>query len=267
VSKVKPLLPEPLAAARRILAECDVQHPRDIQVEAIAARYGAMIFYGPITTAHGSITRSAKKAVIWIDQRAKGQPRADFTAAHELGHHVLHELVDHFEQCQGEEGQPPRGSTEARQTESRRRAVEREADQFSVELRMPEAWGAPLCDRPRPTLDDIDRVARTFRASFHASALRFLELTSAPCALVRTVGGKIKRSTETEAFPGRIVQTRAVHPASVAARLQTRRAGGEEGPREVPGEAWGDAGGAGFVEETIALGPELGVMSWIRPIA
>ena len=52
-------------------------------------------------------------------------------------------------------------------------------------------------------------------------------------------------------------------------RLQDRRAGldtdGE--PREVPGAAWGNDGGRGFLEHTINLGPQLGVMSWVVALA
>jgi hypothetical protein len=70
VSKVKPLLPGPVAAARRVLAECDVRHPRDIHVEAMAARYGAMVIYGPTHTARGSITRTATRAIILVDEKA-----------------------------------------------------------------------------------------------------------------------------------------------------------------------------------------------------
>jgi len=259
LSKVKPLLPGPVAAARRVLAECDVRHPRDIRVEAMAARYGAMMVYGPVATARGSIVRTAKRAVIWVDEKAKGQPRGDFTGAHEFAHHLLHDVVDHFAQCRG-------GERASRDEDERARAVEREADCFSAELLMPETWAAPLCDVASPTLDDVYRLTRTFPTSFHASAIRFIELTRAPCAFVHTVRGKIKRSVETEAFPGRIVQRRAVHAATLAADLQDVRAGadGYAEPREVPGAAWGDERhGRAFVEQTIALGPEIGVMSWV----
>jgi hypothetical protein len=80
------------------------------------------------------------------------------------------------------------------------------------------------------------------------------------------VRGKIKRSVETEGFPGKIVQRRPVHPATLAAGLQDVRAGsdGYAEPREVPGAAWGDERrGRAFVEQTIALGPEIGAMSWV----
>jgi hypothetical protein len=66
------------------------------------------------------------------------------------------------------------------------------------------------------------------------------------------------------------VQRRAVHPDSFAAQLQDARAGsgdGEGKPRVVPGSAWGAPGDVELLEFTIALGPRLGVMSWIVPAA
>ncbi len=267
MSKVKPLLPGPVAAARRVLDECDVRHPRDIHVEAMAARYGAVVLYVPITTARGAILRSANRAVIWIDEDARGEPRAGFTGAHELAHLLLHNVVDHFAQCQGDESATFARSAEAREADRKVRAIEREANHFSTELLMPEKWAAPLCTDPRPTLDDVHRLARTFRTSFHASAIRFLELTEAPCAFVHTVDGRIKRSIETRTFPGTIVQRRPVHPDSHAARLQNERAGVNSEPREVAGAAWGCERGERLIEHTVVLGPDVGVFSWIVPAA
>ena len=267
MSKVKPLLPGPVAAARRVLDECDVRHPRDIYVEAMAARYGAIVVYGPMSTARGAIVRTANRAVIWIDERAKGEPRADFTGAHEFAHHLLHGIIDHFAQCHGDESAAFARSPEAREADKRVRAVEREANHFSTELLMPEKWAAPLCKDPRPTLDDVDRLARTFRTSFHASAIRFLELTEAPCAFVHSVAGRIKRSSETASFPGTIVQRRELHPGSAAARLQHERAGASHEPREVAGAAWGCERGERLVEHAVVLGPDVGVFSWIVPAA
>jgi hypothetical protein len=269
LSKVKPLSPRSVAAARRVLSECDVRGPRDIHVEAMAARYGAVIMYGPLATACGSIMRTREHAIIRVDEKLRGTPRGDFTGGHEFAHHLLHEVVDHFAQCAGEGPAPLRGSPEAREAreaDQRRRAVEREAEHFTAELLMPEAWAAPMCAAPRPTLDDVHRVARTFRTSLRASAIRYVELAQAPCALVYTVGGKITRSTETLSFPGEIIQRRAVHPRAVAASLQGARPGADGVPREVPGAAWGDPGGPGFVEHAIARGPDFGVMSWIVPL-
>jgi hypothetical protein len=254
MSKVKPLLPGPVAAARRVLAKCDVRHPRDIHVEAMAAKCGAMVVYGPLSTACGTIVRTERRAVIRVDEKWRDTPRGDFTTAHEFAHFDLHSIVDHFAQCLGEADAPARAPWKSwrdeRDAAKVARLIEREANHFSVELLMSQQWCEPLCRAPRPTLDDVDRVVRTFRTSFEASALRYLEVTSAPCALVRSVGGVIKRSTETASFPGRIVQTR--HDGE---------------PRVVPGAAWGfeSAHGETFIEHALALGPDLGVLSWLVP--
>ena len=161
--KVKPLDAIAVAAARRVLADADVRHPRDIRVEAIAARFGALIIPGRHTTARGSIVRAGRRAVIRIDERAVGKPWGNFTCAHEFGHHQMHDLVDHFEQCEGDGGER-RGGTAWR--------IEREANHFASEFLIPEALGTPFCAAPRPTVDDIDRLARTFNTSFEMSAIQ-----------------------------------------------------------------------------------------------
>jgi Zn-dependent peptidase ImmA (M78 family) len=250
-----------VAEARRVLEECEVRGPRDIDVEVIAARYGAMVEYRALATAAGVIARTSRRAVIHVAEKDRGLGRGRFTALHEFAHHRLHDVADHFAQCDGG----------ARVVRGRswwtRLVIEREANHFSTEVLMPEAWAAPMCQAPRPTLDDVDRLARHFRVSLRASAIRYVELAKGPCALVHSVGGRVKRSTETASFPGTIDEGEDLSRQCVAAGLQDARAGASGEPREVRGMAWGDPGGAGFVEHAIALGPDVGVLSWVVPAA
>jgi Zn-dependent peptidase ImmA (M78 family) len=251
--KVKPLDPVSVAAARRVLSECDVQHARDIHIEAIAARYGAMILPGKQATARGSIMRAGQHAVIRIPETAMGRSWGRFTGAHETGHHCMHPLADHFEQCHGERDDEKRGGTAWR--------IEREANHFATELLIPEAFGAPLCMAARPTVDDVEHLARTFNTSFEMSAIRMVQLAKAPCAVVLSVDGQIKWAPESLTFPGKIVQKRMVQPTSIAERARKPKRG-DERPREVPGEAWG--GDVPFLEQALRVGPGR-VLSWIVP--
>jgi hypothetical protein len=251
--KIKPLSPISVATALGVLAEANVSHPRHIHAEALAVRNGARVLYGPIRTASASLVRTGKHAVIWVKEEDRGQPRALFTILHEVGHLLLHALLDHFRQCDEDAG--------ARDFFDYR--IETEANHFATEVAMPEWLASPLCAAPCPTLDDVDRLTSTFRTSFTASAIRLVQLTKAPCAFVFSRDGRVKWAPESTAFPGKIVRGRALHPQSLAARVTWRRAGADAGPREVPGEAWG--GSAPFVEHAIALGPKAGVMSWIAP--
>src|SRR5579863_5063811 len=122
--KVRRLSSKAVAAAHRILEDAGVRGPRDIDVVRIAQRHGAVVLYGPTTTMRASIVRTRRHAIIWVDETAQGQPSALFPAAHELGHHALHDLVDHFAQCEGDS---------AERTHDDRR-VEREANDFATEL-------------------------------------------------------------------------------------------------------------------------------------
>jgi len=244
--KVRVPSPDAVAAARRVVAECDVRHPRDIRVEAIATRYDAFVLYGPVATARASIVRAASRAVIRIDARREGTAGARFTAAHELGHHLLHPVIDHFEQCLGDVA---RSGTAWR--------VEREANDFAAELLIPEPLGAPFAASPSPRFEDVERLARTFTTSLEMGAIRFVQLSRAPCAAVLAIDGRVAWAPESAAFPGRIVKKRPLDPRSAAASLGPRAM---NRVREVPGEAWGAP--EPVREHAVRLGPRT-TLSWI----
>jgi Zn-dependent peptidase ImmA (M78 family) len=247
--KVQPPSDAALDAARRALALGDVRNPADIQLEAIAGRMGAVVLYERLSTADAWLLRAEGRAIVCVDERIRGTPRAVFTIAHELGHYALHARVDHFDHCHA--------GSEARSDEAQ--WIETEADQFGTELTMPEHLAAPLCRAERPTLDDVERVARTFGTSFTASAIRYVELARAPCAVALTRKGRVRWAPESPYFPGTIAPARCVHPESAAARIPKRRAMGSA-PIEVPGAAWGAR--EPLLEHAIPLG-EAGVLSWI----
>jgi hypothetical protein len=51
------------------------------------------------------------------------------------------------------------------------------------------------------TVDDIDRLARTFNTSFEMNAIRMVQLATAPRAGAMTFGGHIKCATENWIIP------------------------------------------------------------------
>ena len=257
MTKILPECQAAIDAANEVLADAGVSHPRDIVVPAIVGKNGGHILYGPTATAKGNVVRAGKHAIIYVDETARGTPRENTTLAHELGHMKMHALVDHFSQCEPSEER--RSGTSWR--------IEAEAYDFG-RARMAPAWlAASYATALRPSLDDVERLARTFRLSLEVTFIRYVQLADAisvPCAGVLTSpSGLIKWAPETRAFPGRIVKKRALHEATFAARvLATKRdRGGAE--REVPGATWG--GSAPFIEQSIHLGASGGVLSWIVP--
>jgi hypothetical protein len=138
--------------------------------------------------------------------------------------------------------------------------IEREANDGGVELLVPEHRATPMCAVERAEVAHIDGLARAFRTSFVMSAIRFAELTMAPCAIVMSQGGRVKWALESLTFPGAIANRRPVDPQSLAARLPARA--GVEREREVPGSAWKSA--SPLVERAWRLG-EGRALSWIVP--
>lgn len=244
-------------AADAVLADAEVTHPRDIRLRAIVGKNGGNILYGPTATSKGNIVRAGKHAIIYVDETARGTLRERTTLAHEVGHMKMHGLADHFEQCEPSEER--RSGTDWR--------IEGEAYDFGRALMAPAWLAAAYATALRPSLDDVERVARVFRMSLEVTFIRYVQLADAAgiaCAgVLTTPSGRIKWAPETRAFPGRIVKKRALHEGSFAARvLATKKdRGGVE--REVPGAAWG--GKAPFVEQSIHLGGSGGVLSWIVP--
>ncbi len=216
-----------MAAARRLLGErrtrCD---GGPLDVEALAAACGAMVLYGPLSTARGALVRGGKSAIIHVDARARWRAWARFTIAHELGHLRLHSLIDHYTQCTMAD--EPRDDAAY--------DIEREASDFGTELLVPEERGAPYCAVERASVEDVDRLARAFGTSFEMSAIRFVELTMAPCAVVVSEDDVVQWALESLTFPGTIAKWRPLHACALAARLPSRV--GADREREVPGAAW-----------------------------
>jgi hypothetical protein len=178
------------------------------------------------TCEDGALVRGGNAAIIQVDRRARRRAWGRFTIAHELGHLFLHSLIDHYTQC----------TTAEEPRDDAGRAIEREASDFGTELLVPEARGAPYCAVERAVVDHVDRLARAFDTSFEMSAIRFVELTMAPCAVVVSEGDRVKWALESLTFPGTIAQWRSLHRHSVAASLPARV--GADREREVPGAAW-----------------------------
>ena len=248
--KTRPLALDAALAARRVRAEFGLADQCDLHVEALAEHLGLRILYGPATTARGWIARVGRRAIIHVDERVVGLPAARFTIAHEAGHFLLHPLEDHLSQCA--DAPPKRGDAQYR--------MEREANDFATELLIPESLGAGYCAMARPTLHDVDRLGEAFGTSLEMSAIRMVQLSPAPCAVMLALQGRVKWAIETAAFPGRIALGRTLHPESIAASMALDYPCADRAAR-VPGVAW-EAPVALF-EHSMSLHPRPAVLSWI----
>jgi Zn-dependent peptidase ImmA (M78 family)/DNA-binding XRE family transcriptional regulator len=161
--RVRVHVSEPASAAREVRKQTG-QTGVPVDVNGVARAVGIGIFYEPLPDALSAfLLRADEHAVIGVNAN-QAPVRRRFSAAHELGHHVLgHAAGSVFDYAfpTTAEGEPPGYNPQH----------EREANQFAAELLMPEenlVEDAPLLS--------LARLARRYEVSAEAMSFRLLNL-------------------------------------------------------------------------------------------
>ncbi len=208
--------------AREVLWECGVDEPSKIDPLVIVGRRKILVIYGKLDGATAQILRHGERAIIRVSDQIVQIGRLRFTIAHEVAHYLLgHRIPTEMELGPGV-------SFSAHQ--------EREADVFATEFLMPEAWVTPLCTNS-PTMAAVEEIARTFRTSIVASAVRCVELARVSCAVVYSEQGQVVWAKRSKTFPGRIPEQFQVGEGALAHGYFARKVL-DTAAREVPAFAW-----------------------------
>ncbi len=250
------------AAARRMLQQCAVSRPEQIDLDLIAASVGAEIICDDLDGATASVMRIGDHARIRVSRRIRDLGARRFSIAHELGHLQLgHEI--------------PFGNARhvveriCKPLEKNRRVSERTANVFASEVVMPEPLVRPWCAASYVTLDPAREIANTFRTSILASAMRFVELSAERCAVAYSLLGRVQWIKRSSTFPDWIPKNRRLDPTSAACDYyQTGSL--DPAAHVLDADAWLPrdrlcVGTAQIVEQSAAI-PELGAvftMLWI----
>ncbi len=239
---------DPIAVARDLVVELDLRAPRDIRIDLIAYRKGAVVHWRDAGGADARVVRSGADARLAIAKEARGTPRARFSIAHELGHHLLHHDYDAIARIHG----APRAS-------GRDFLVELQANRFAAHLLVPTSMAAPMCVASPPTLDAVGRLARTFDVSLSVAAQRWAKMAHTPCAFVESKGEWIKRAVRSRAFRGEAFQRRKLEDGTLARDV----ARGDAPGTRVHASAWGSTATRAIVEECVPLHDDGGVLTWL----
>ena len=186
-----PELSRARSAATQLLSELRIRAPSEIDIELIAAHRGLTPIYKPLKNEEGHLVRGADVGFIVVNRRFEGTRKARFVIAHELGHYVQHPGVDQFELCTDSDLHAWYQTSGA----------EPEANAFAAELLLPSMLFVPKCNKiNKPNLHHVREFAETFQTSLTATALRLVECTEEPCAVVYSVDGKIAWSMPNAEF-------------------------------------------------------------------
>lgn len=213
-------------AANSVLEELQVKSPDEIDLETLAWIGGRKLHIkeGGLENSEGRLYAHETGGVIRIRNGITSVGRRRFTIAHEIGHRVLHG-PGNYDDTLKDLRTWSKGS------------VETEANIFANELLMPEKLFRPLASENAPSLQFIDRLAETFRTSAQATALRFVQITREPCALVISQDNMILWSTISSGFEFRLRQG-TLHEYTSAAEIWAGQTSGTRGMQNTPAGAW-----------------------------
>lgn len=242
--------------ARRVLGDFGATSPGHIDLERIAAATGAEIVRDELEGATARVIQIGTRARIFVSSRISDPGSIRFSIAHELAHLFLRHQV------QGGDARRviERVCSPLRADGSN---PEREASVFASELLMPESMVAGHCAVVPTTSAPVQAISRTFGTSLLASALRFVELTAEPCAVVYSELGRVGWCKRSATFGAWIPKGRPVDPSSAAFDYFDRGLI-DHATRVVPAATWlsrrANAGTRATIHEHPTILPELGAV-------
>lgn len=166
--------------ASRVIDELGICSSEHIRVRDIAFAKGAMVVEQKITRAAASIVKVGDRATIRIPPNDTLE-RKRFSIAHELGHLLMGHVTSIQKAC-----------SEADMMNWYQSSQETQANFFASELILPSKLVCSRCDIGDISLKPIMQIAKDFRASLTATAIKFVQLCPEKCAVVYSTNGKIK---------------------------------------------------------------------------
>ena len=202
-----------IKAAADLVAALGIRAPAEIDIELIAAHCGAIVEYKPLTTEEGRLLRIGSTGLIVVNTDARRTAKWRFVVAHELGHFRCHQQLDQLGLC----------TDESLHEWYQASGYEPEANRFAAELLMPEVLFKKACDVKRPSLNVVRQLATSYNTSLTATALRFVEFSPEPVALVVCREGRIAWFSKGDDFKIFLSKGQRVANATYAADLLAGR--------------------------------------------
>lgn len=200
----------PGTTAEQLLDTLGITDPKDLDIEAIAFYCGATVLYERLTGCEANIVGAGDRAIITVNSDSlPGRQR--FSAGHELGHWMR------------DRGQSAFGCTLNQITvEWSSSNPETRANTFASDLLLPKRLFVPLAENKPINLETLFALAKTFRTSLTATAIKLVELGSYPAMAVYYENGTRKWFKRPRSVPQSLWPPSRLDPGSLTSRLLAR---------------------------------------------
>jgi hypothetical protein len=197
----------PRQIAHDLLVRIGARSPEQIDPILTAKALGIEVAFGDLAGATARIFRIGATARIRVSDQIRTEGRRRVSIAHEIGHFALnHELPS----------EANTGSWLKASCAHRNKRDERDADILAVEHLTPEPMVSQFCKRAPVDLHAVREIERVFVASPVMSAMRLVELSPEPCAVVYSERAIVKWMKPSRSFPGFLTGGMHLAPESVA---------------------------------------------------
>ncbi len=223
--------------------------PADLVLEDLSLARKVLVTEDRLDRMDARLIRKGHRGIVRVKRDIPEPARKRFAIAHELGHWELH----------GDRSQVFACTDDDMIASYKSSAIEGEANCFAAGLLMPGWLFEQRRDGLALSVAVISDLKTYFETSFTATAIRYVELSSDPCAVVVCAGGRIRWWRGSDEFVQRFwLETGSkLLPTTVAGRVSAGEAP-PTGPDEVDIGAWSEKGADDsldgvFLEECLTM--------------
>lgn len=217
-----------LSPGEQLLWLHGVVDPEHIDLDELAAAQGVEVRYRPLDGCVARLVVLGERGIISVKQDTRSTGRQRFSLAHELAHWMC-DRKSGGRLCAADDISP-------RNTEAMGR--EAEANIYASQLVLPDYLAAPRAKTLAFTLDGAQELAKPFRSSLTAAALKLLRHSEQATALVCHYADGSYWFRKSKAFPNDAFISGELHHDSLGFELLYGAEGGRTRPHAEPAGRW-----------------------------
>jgi len=179
----------PIEKASNIIKKLQIRDPSEILIKDISILRGIFVKEEILEGSEARLIKKGNKGIITVSNKIPEIGRKRFAIAHEVGHFELHKKSQLIH-CNEEDL--------CAWNENKKQEIE--ANEFAANILMPSNIFIRFIKKGQPNFENIKKLSNEFRTTLTATAIRYVSLSSEPCAIVVTQNDIIRWYKKSTSF-------------------------------------------------------------------